>query len=125
MRIILNCRRDTSIKYMLETLKWIKVEDMLQINALIFVHKIKLGLAPEYLMSKLTKFTEVHNYNTRNNTNFMLDHKKTKAAQNSVFFRAVQEYNKLTTNAKDSTLERFKKLLVEKYRCGTMDQGQL
>lgn len=68
---------------MLDELEWLKVEDLLEMKALTFVHRIKLGLMPEYINNKISIFN--HNYGTRYKENFILDHRKTAQYQNSIF----------------------------------------
>lgn len=95
MRIILRCNRYTKIETMLQDLNWLNIRNLVKMHTLIFLHKIKLGLMPDYLCTLLTVFSQVHNHETRHNNNFYLTHKSKKTAQNSIFFRGLIEYNAL------------------------------
>ncbi|KAK9880077.1 hypothetical protein WA026_008588 [Henosepilachna vigintioctopunctata] len=109
-------RRYTRIEDMQKELDWMEVKDMLEMNALNVVHKLNLKLTPDYLKDKLTRFSEVPDHNTRNRNNFMLDYRNTRTAQNSVFFRAVVLYNKLSTDLRRETkLKIFKRKLRRIY----------
>lgn len=109
MRIILKCSRYTAIGSMLKALKWIKIQDFCKMKSLIFIHKIKCGVMPNYFNQLMTKFDEIHDHNTRNKNNYILDHKKYKKNQNSMFFKALIEYNKLPREIKSSiNIRRFK-----------------
>ena len=59
MSSILKCNRFTSIVYMLDTLKLLNVKQRLQLNATLFIQKIKMGCAPEYLTEKITYVGDV------------------------------------------------------------------
>ncbi|KAK9871505.1 hypothetical protein WA026_012876 [Henosepilachna vigintioctopunctata] len=101
MRIILGCDRYTSIQTMLTRLNWVDIASYLEINSLKFIHKIRLKLLPDYCINMLSYFKDIHDHNTRNRENFILDHKNKKSTQNSVFFKAVNIYNKLPNNLKE------------------------
>ena len=60
MRTILKCNRFTSIKYMLDTLKWLNVKQ----NTTVFIQKMKMKCAPEYLTEQLRYVGEVLNPTT-------------------------------------------------------------
>lgn len=100
MRIILKLSRYTSIKQMLMQLNWLPIKEMLELNSLIFIHKIKSGLMPAYFNGMMRSFNEIHNYNTRNKDSFTLNHKNSKKAQNSIFFKGLIAYNKLPANVR-------------------------
>lgn len=109
MRIIIKCNRYTSIDSMLRLLGWIKVEKFCEMKALIFIHKIKGGTMPEYFNGIIQDFQQTHEYNTRNKKNFALKQKNYKKSQNSIFFRALLEYNRLPEIVKNVTnVNRFK-----------------
>ena len=54
MRIVLKVNRYTSIHYMLESLKWLNVEQQLKLNTPNFIYKIKNGEAPEYIIEQVS-----------------------------------------------------------------------
>lgn len=116
MRIILKCDKYTRISLMLERLNWLDIGSLLEVNALIFIHKIKLNLAPKYLNNLVQIFRDVHDHGTRNNNNFIVQHKNTKKGQNSIFFKALLLYNQLPKNIKElNTIISFKNKIREHY----------
>lgn len=115
MRAILRCSRYESVNGMLKKLNWMNTKELLEYSALVFIHRIKLGLSPNYLNGKLKTFAEVHDHDTRSKTSFILEHHNTKSAQNTVFFKAVIAYNKLNNELKNMPLESFKSNLRKIY----------
>ena len=49
MRIILRCDRYTRIDDMLTKLQWMNMKQVIEYNALVFIHQIKLELMPHTL----------------------------------------------------------------------------
>ena len=115
MRSILKCNKYTRIKDMLKTLGWIGVEGFLEMQTLIFIHRMRLGNVPEYLGDVLISFQQVHDHNTRNKTGFMLQQTMSSAAHNSIFVRGVVQYNRLPITMTQKTLMQFKHKIKEHY----------
>lgn len=55
MRLILCCKRDTSILWMLNTLQWQSIKQRIAFSTLVTIYKIKCGILPEYLNSQFSK----------------------------------------------------------------------
>ena len=53
IRAVLKVNRLTSTRWKPDTLKWLNIKEILQINAVYFIPKIKIGYAPEYLTEQL------------------------------------------------------------------------
>lgn len=100
MRSILKCNIYTPIRLMLDTLKWLNIHQRLELNTLQFIHKMKIGNAPEYLTEQLGYVREVQPYHLRNAENFRLPRAKTTAMQQSLFFKGLKLYNLLPNNIK-------------------------
>ncbi|KAK9876686.1 hypothetical protein WA026_014065 [Henosepilachna vigintioctopunctata] len=115
MRIILKRNRYAGIDNMLQDLNWINIEKFLEMQALIFIYKIKTGIMPDYFDEILVPFQKVHNYDTRNKMGFMLQQAASSAAHNSVFVKGVVKYNKLPISIKTATFTQFRKKLREYY----------
>lgn len=112
MRIILSCSKLTPISEMLNNLKWLSVKHSFLYHSLVFIFKIKNGLAPVYLQNKILYNHNIHKYNTRHRDNFHITSVNNTKAQNSVFFRGLKDYNELPENLKSITsLNNFKKAL--------------
>ena len=75
---------------------------------LVFLHKIQLGLVPEYLKDVLIEFSQIHLHETRNKQNFALKHVNKKKTQKSIFFKGVIIYNHLEKKLKELPLKQFK-----------------
>jgi hypothetical protein len=53
MRILLQAKRDTHIKEMLDKLEFLSVKEQIEVNVLKLVYKIENLMAPKYLTEKL------------------------------------------------------------------------
>lgn len=95
MRAILKCNRYTPIQTMLDTLKWLNIQQRLALNTLNFVQKMKMGNAPDYLIGQLNYVGEMQPYNLRNAEDFRLQRVTTTAMQRSLFFKGLKLYNML------------------------------
>lgn len=63
MRSILKCNRYTSIQFMLESLKWLNIQQRLKFNTICFIQKIKTGNAPEYLADQINYVRDANHIN--------------------------------------------------------------
>lgn len=120
MRIMLGCTRYTKIVDMLKTMQWLNVGDFAKLQSMIFVHKIKLKILPEYLQESLTTFEQTHHYETRNKQNFILPHINKSSTQKSIFFKGLVDYNKLPNDLKEiENINNFKiklrKIMLSSY----------
>lgn len=114
MRTILQCNRYAHVDNMLQKLNWIDIRKLVKVQVLTFIHKIRIGLHPDYFAELMMSCDDVHNHQTRNKNNFYLEAKNKKTTQNSIFFKGVREYNKLPNSIKGSiTIAKFKKYIIE------------
>ena len=65
-RIILNCNLHVPVKDMLNSLKWLNVNQIIEQSTAILVYKIVNNLAALYLKNFLIKKSSLHAYGTRN-----------------------------------------------------------
>ena len=115
MRIILRCDRYTRIDDMLTKLQWMNMKQVIEYNALVFIHQIKLGLMPPYFEEALIDCSSVHNYNTRNKESYYVKCFKKSTACNSVFSKGIITYNHLSSSIKNNNSEMFKVMLKRYY----------
>lgn len=112
MRVILKKPRMTPTRDMLKELQWLPVRELLLFNTLVFIHKIKIGQAPQYLLNKVTYTSEIHQYNTRHREHFYIPRVDQERSQNSLYFKGLSKYNSLPVDIKSTdTITKFKKLL--------------
>ena len=114
MRLILKMKFDTSIKFMLNCLQWLSVEQRIKFNTLKFIWKMENGHLPEYMCNKLTKRSESQAYNLRNNDEFNTTNHKKKSSQNSLFYKGVNLYNSFKRQFKsNSNFYEFKRNCIK------------
>lgn len=113
MRYMLGCNRYTAVSSMLSSTGILSVKQIIFINTMSLIYRIKQGLCPEHLMQNLRYNTDVHNYQTRAREDFYVDTVSNNYSQNDLFHSGLIHYNNLPHNVKSSnTVEIFKK------RCG-------
>lgn len=114
MRSILKCSRFTSVRLMLDALKWLNIFQRLKLNTLVAIFKMKYGKAPKYLTENIMFVGDVQPYQLRNASDFRLQLHNTSAAQRTIFFKGLQLFNMLPDDTKEErNLKRFKKMCVE------------
>lgn len=114
MRIILKCNRYVPIGFMLASLQWLSVTDRLYYFSMIFIFKIKNKLLPPYFDQFIIYNNEVHNYDTRTNNNFYINRQNLSQTMNGLFYKGLNEFNKLPTNIKKSNnLPEFKRNILK------------
>lgn len=122
MRTILLCDRFTSVKLMLNALKWINVKDRIELNVLVFIFKIKNGMTPKYLQDKITLVEQVQPYTLRNaDVNFRLGRFRLTSSQNSLIYKGFKKFNELHRNIKTETnLRNFKRECIKLIQCASI-----
>jgi exonuclease III len=112
MRIILGCDRRTRIADMLSQLSWLMtVKQRLVFNSLVFIHRIKCGVLPSYLGSRLVYSHQVHDYPLRNVNRFRLPRCNKSMTKNNLFYKGLQMYEALSSEMKnEQNVGKFKKL---------------
>lgn len=114
MRAIMNVKKRTHIKLMLDTLGWLSIKQRVTFLTLKFIHKIIHGKAPQYLKEMIDKRCKYHNHNLRNNENININRCKRTNTQNSLVIRGFNMYNSLTNDIKQEKNEyRFENRLKQ------------
>lgn len=109
LRIILNCNRYTSVKFLLEATSQLSVKQIVHYNTMLIIFKIRNNLYPEHLLNERLFVDDVHNYETRSRGSFYVATAATSSGQNQIFHRGLVEYNNLPKCVKDSdSLSSFK-----------------
>ena len=117
LRIILKCNRFSAIRTMHDSLNYLYVENRLYLLTMIFVFKIKSNMLPSYFDEFVVYNDTIHDYNTRNNENFHINRTVNRQAMNSIFFKGLNEFNKLPALVKNSSsVWVFKKRLLKMIR---------
>lgn len=114
MRIILKCNKYTPITFMLSALQWLSVSNRLFYCAMIFIYKILNNLLPKYFNTYITLNSEIHEHFTRNAGNIYIQRTKYSLTMNSLFYKGIDNFNKLPLELKSSTsLSLFKRGVIE------------
>lgn len=110
MRLILKCDRLTSRQLMLECLQWMSVRQRIEYNTLVFVFRIRKGMAPKYLTETVVHGSDIHQYNTRQADDLRLLQCKKTCTQNSLLYKGYNLFNQLPGEAKlTSNINEFKR----------------
>lgn len=114
MRAIIKCSIYTPISTMFDALQFLTVCERIKVNVSVFIWKMIRDELPGYLNIKLTLRNEVHNYNTRYNTHFHVDLRRTVNAQRDLFYNGLKLYNTLPDVIKsDNNIKHFRKQVSE------------
>ena len=97
MRLILNCEYRTHREWMLKTLNWLSIDQMIKFNVLIYIYKMINGLLPKYLGDNLIFTRDAHTRNTRQRTNneLRLPNFKYETTKKNMFYYGIKMYNEL------------------------------
>lgn len=110
MRALLNCDYYTSRETMLNQLNMFSVRQRVCYNCLVFIHKAKTGLLPDYLSSLLVPVGEGQPYLLRRNNDLRTTVARSTTGQKCLFYKGVQMYNRMTSevNVQNMTLNTVK-----------------
>lgn len=118
MRVILQCKRNTKVEHMLQTLRYMSVRQRLHYNVCIFIFKVLKGHVPEELRHRIEIVGDGSEKETRQKGNIVLQSRKTCRAQKSVFYSGVKMYNALPSDIKQcEKVEKLKRMLKEYIIC--------
>ena len=92
VKILTRKRRYDHISSILKDLRWLTVKEMLQLRNVIMVYKCQHGLVSDYVVSKLVKHSNIHNYNTRQIDNINIEFRRTSIAKRSFFDHAINSF---------------------------------
>lgn len=98
MRTILRAESRRSIASMLDDLQIMSVKQRVNWNSLKYIHKIKQGYAPEYLLQLISMVGDSHSYDTRQKENFYISHANLVSTDRSVLRDGLRVYNQILTS---------------------------
>ncbi len=113
-RIISGVGKFDHITPALRELNWLPVEKLLFERETVIAYKCFNGIAPDYLVDKFIKRSDIHDRSTRNHDLLDIPLYKTAAGQRTFNYRAVKIWNDLDDKLKNITsITIFKKELRE------------
>ena len=86
MRFVFGLRKYDHISSCYEKNKTLNMENRRNLHGLVLMHKISIGEAPEYLSEKLTRHSNLHDYNTRGRDNIAIPRVNTSTLANTFFY---------------------------------------
>ena len=95
MRYVFGLRKYDHISSSYEKNKTLNMENRRKLHALILMHKISTGVAPEYLSEKIVRHHDLHDYNTRGRENIAVQRVNTSIRSNTFFISTSKLYNDL------------------------------
>jgi hypothetical protein len=95
MRFVFGLRKYDHISSCYEQNKTLNMENRRKMHALILMHKISIGAAPEYLSEKIVRHLDLHNYNTRGRDNIAVQRVNTSVRSNTFFISISKLYNEI------------------------------
>ena len=93
MRFVFGLRKYDHISSCYEQNKTLNMENRRKLHALIVMHKISIGEAPEYLSEKIVRHSDLHDYNTRGRDNIAVQRVNTSIRSNTFFILTSKLYN--------------------------------
>ena len=113
-RIVTHTRKFDHVTPALCELNWLSVEQLLLYRDTVMAYKCFNDLAPNYLVNKFTKRSDIHNCPTRNHHLLDIPFCRTSSGQRTFYSRAVKIWNDLNDDLKKTTtLSKFKRKLKE------------
>lgn len=110
MSVILQCNRYTKVERMLQALQFMSVRQRLYYNVCTFIFKIINGMLPQQLSNKLV----LVGGRTRQAENIIIQFRKTRSAQKSLFYEGIKMYNAMPAEIRQcDRLLIFKRKLKE------------
>ena len=111
-RIISGKLKYDHITSTLKQLKFLPISKLLYLRDAVLTYKCRNGLAPEYLSPMFKLRSEIHNRSTRNSHKLQIPMCKTKLAQQSFSYRAVDIWNSIPKSITQvNSVKLFKKTL--------------
>ena len=95
MRIVLSARYDTSIKFMLDSLKILSLKKRIKLNCLRFIHRIITRGLPHFLSSKFVRRNSNRQRQLRNDHEYTLPNWRLNKSKKSMFYEGVRMYNEV------------------------------
>ena len=95
MRFVYGLRKYDHISHCYEKNKTLNMENRRKLHSLILMHKIALGLAPDYLSEKIVRHQDLHSYHTRRRENIAVQRVNTSIRSNTFFISISKLYNEI------------------------------
>ena len=95
MRFVFGLRKYDHISHCFETNKTLNMENRRKLHSLVLMHKISLGLAPEYLSEKIIRHSDFHSYHTRARDNIAVQRVNSTLRSNTFFISTSKLYNQI------------------------------
>ena len=95
MRFIFRQRKYDHISPYFKKLKTLNMEQRRSLHSLTQIHKLKKKIGPDYLIEKLTCHEDIHAYNTRMKTDFVIPKSRTAGNQNKFLNKCAKLYNEV------------------------------
>ena len=102
MRFVFGLRKYDHISNCYEKNKTLNMENRRKLHSLVLMHKISIGLAPEYLSEKLVRHSDLHEYNTRGRENIAVQRVNTSVRSNTFFISISKLYNDILPIIKEN-----------------------
>jgi len=102
MRVISHCDKYTKIECMLQALQFMSIKQRLYYSVCVFIYKILNNTLPVSLRDKFVILGNENQRLTRQAENIVLELRKTRSAQKSLFYEEVKTYNSLPADIKQS-----------------------
>ena len=103
VRFILNLCKFDHISEGISSLGFLKMSKNRNLQSLTLMHKIRAGLAPQYLKDKMSFIGDSHAHATRNRTNIRTRRHKTNFGKNCFFNYISNKYNEITNKLNIAT----------------------
>ena len=119
MRFVFGLRKYDHISGCYAQNKTLNMENRRKLHALILMHKISIGVAPEYLSEKIVRHLDLHDYNTRGRDNIAVQRVNTSIRSNTFFIYISKLYNDIIPTRNENNLPKMSvtsfKLKCKKY----------
>ena len=95
MRFVFGLRKYDHISKCFDKEKTLNIENRKKLHSLTLMHKISLGQAPDYLIDKIVRHSDLHSYNTRHRNNIAIRRVNSNIRSNTFFISIPKLYNGL------------------------------
>ena len=119
MRFVFGLRKYDHISGCYAQNKTLNMENRRKLHALILMHKISVGIAPEYLSEKIVRHHDLHDYNTRGRDNIAVQRVNTSIRSNTFLIYTSKLYNDIIPTINENNIPKMSvtsfKLKCKKY----------
>ena len=93
IRFIFRQRKFDHISPYFKKLNTLNMEQRRSLHSLTQMHKLKKQIGPDYLLEKLTCHSDIHEYNTRRKSDYVISKSRTSRNQNKFLSKCAKSYN--------------------------------